>query len=86
MDKHGSFLLSLEELAKSDSFRASCAIHRIKEKMEPAEAEALEKIIVETQVSARKIGELLRDNNYSLGDGVIWKHRKKSCACFRGSK
>ena len=54
--------------------------------MEPAEAEALEKIIVETQVSARKIGELLRDNNYSLGDGVIWKHRKKSCACFRGSK
>jgi len=83
MDKQGSFLLSVQELAKADFERTACGIEIIKSNLDKAESDALESLITQTQVSTRKIAEMLKGHGHIIGDNTIWKHRKKSCPCFR---
>jgi hypothetical protein len=86
MDKQGNLFISIQKLAEADFNRTSCGVEKIKSKLEPKDAEALEKLILETGVSTRKISEMLKGHEFSIGDNMIWKHRKKSCACFRSSE
>ena len=83
--EQGSFLLSVQEL-KKEVRRYECGVLKIKAQLESVEADALENLIMETQVSTRRISEMLKSHEFIIGDSVIWKHRRKACACFREAK
>ena len=83
MDKPVSLLSAINELTQSNFERTACGIAKIKAQFTEEESSALEKLIMETEISTRKISQMLKDNNYLIGDNTIWKHRKKSCPCFR---
>ena len=82
MDKQGSFLLSVQQLIEEDFTRTACGVAKIKKVLEPGGADALENLIAGTQISTRKISETLKAHGHIIGDGTIWKHRRRSCACY----
>lgn len=73
----------LEDLGNESKFpkarRASCSVCDLLTKLLPKESEALKLRLNNANITHMSISHVLRENNYSISDSTIGRHRRGRC-------
>lgn len=92
MKKSGesSFLDAIKAVKKIEGGRTTgfaCTVSRFLDSLSQEEREALESLLDNTDISIRRIAELLLEHGHSIGVDVLRRHRNRQrpggCKCLR---